>query len=156
MSRYPAIDQLIPHRPPMMLIDEVVDEVEEGLIAVTRPDPRAWYADADGSMPAWIGIELMAQSISAWAGLQAWKEGMPPRRGFLVGTREYTSTSASFPAGKALFIEVRKVFSEPQGLAAFNCAIRDDTATLAEAIIKVINVDSYEAVMRPTGRPDER
>jgi predicted hotdog family 3-hydroxylacyl-ACP dehydratase len=152
MSAYPSIDKLIPHRPPMMLIDEVVGEVEEGLIVIARPDSRAWYAREDGSMPAWIGIELMAQAISAWAGLQEYKAGMPPRKGFLIGTREYTSKSSSFAAGKPLFIEVHRVFSDPQGLAAFNCLIRDDTTMLAEAVVKVINVDSYEAAMGPSGK----
>jgi len=152
MSVYPSIDMLILHKPPMILINEILGEVEEGLVAIARPDSKAWYANEDGSMPAWIGIELMAQSISAWAGLQAYKAGMPPRKGFLIGTREYASKSSSFVAGKPLFIEVRKVFSDPQGLAAFNCLIRDDTTTLAEAVVKVINVDSYEAPMGPSGK----
>jgi predicted hotdog family 3-hydroxylacyl-ACP dehydratase len=136
----------------MMLINAVVGEVDEGLIATARPDSEAWYANEDGSMPAWIGIELMAQAISAWAGLQAYKAGMPPRKGFLIGTREYASTSSSFTAGNTLFIEVRRVFSDPQGLAAFNCLIRDDSTLFAEAVVKVINVDSYEAAKVPSGK----
>ncbi|MEK6742337.1 MAG: beta-hydroxyacyl-ACP dehydratase [Nitrospirota bacterium] len=156
MSVYPPIEMLIPHRPPMMLINGVVGEVEEGLIATALPDPKAWYANEDGSMPAWIGIELMAQAISAWAGLQAYKAGMPPRKGFLIGTREYMSKCPSFTAGNALFIEVRKVFSDPQGLAAFNCLIRDDRTVFAEAVVKVINVDNYEAAMAPSGKSYEQ
>ena len=152
MSTYPSIDTLIPHKPPMMLIAEVVGEVEEGLVAIARPDSKAWYATDDGSMPAWIGIELMAQSISAWAGLQAYKAGKPPKKGFLVGTREYTSKCSSFAAGKTLFIEVRKVFSDTKGLAAFNCLIRDETTTLAEAVVKVIDLDSYGAVTGQSGK----
>jgi predicted hotdog family 3-hydroxylacyl-ACP dehydratase len=150
MSTYPPIDTLIPHKPPMMLIDEIAGEVDDGVIVIARPNSRAWYANEDGSMPAWIGIELMAQAISAWAGLQAYKTGMPPRKGFLIGTREYKSKSSSFTAGKELFIEVHKVYSESQGLAAFNCLIRDDTTMLAEAVVIVINVDSYEAVKGPS------
>ena len=152
MSVYPSIDMLIPHKPPMMLINAVVGEIEEGLIATARPDSKAWYANEDGSMPAWIGIELMAQAIAAWAGLQAYKAGMPPRKGFLIGTREYTSTCSSFTAGNTLFIEVRKVFSDPQGLAAFNCLIRNDSTMFAEAVVKVINVDNYEAAMMSLGK----
>ncbi len=151
MNTYPTVDLLIPHQPPMRLVERVVDEIEDGLVVMARVDASAWYADNEGFMPAWIGIELMAQSISAWAGLYASRAGLPPLKGFLIGTREYRSYSPRFTAGEELFIEVRKIFYESGGLAAFDCLIRNSSITLAEATLKVYNTQSYENVLDPSG-----
>ncbi len=150
MNSYPSVELLIPHQPPMRLVERIVGEIEDGLVVIARVDATAWYADKEGFMPAWIGIELMAQSISAWAGLQASRSGLPPLKGFLIGTREYKSYSPRFNAGEELFIEVRKIFSESQGLAAFDCLIRNSSMTLAEATLKVYNTESYESVLEPS------
>jgi predicted hotdog family 3-hydroxylacyl-ACP dehydratase len=134
----------------MLLIDEVVCEVKEGLIVKVQLDPQAWYASRDGYVPAWIGIELMAQTISAWAGLQAWRAGLPPRKGFLVGAREYKSTTSAFSVEDVLLIEVRNKYSDHQGLAVFDCTIRKDVEILAQADIKVINLNSYQDALPST------
>jgi predicted hotdog family 3-hydroxylacyl-ACP dehydratase len=65
----PPIEQLIPHRGTMLLLDAVSACSDESLTALAKVRGDAWYADADGAMPAWIGIELMAQAIAAHVGL---------------------------------------------------------------------------------------
>lgn len=151
MNHFPPIDSLIPHKLSMRFIDRVVEEIEGGIVTAARPDASAWYADEKGSMPAWIGIELMAQSISAWAGLNAWRAGLPPIIGFLIGTREYRSLRPSFTASEELLIEVRKIFYESKGLAAFECLIRVDSIIIAEATLKVFNTENYESALNPEG-----
>ncbi|CAH2907314.1 MAG: 3-hydroxydecanoyl-[ACP] dehydratase (EC [uncultured Paraburkholderia sp.] len=59
------IEAIIPHRGTMLLIDAVSAFSEETLSARATVHAGAWYADAQGAMPAWIGIELMAQAIAA-------------------------------------------------------------------------------------------
>ena len=70
MSQWP-IAELIPHAADMILIDEVVRFGAEDIETRLTVRPGGLFSQADGSLPAWIGMELMAQSIAAYAGCQA-------------------------------------------------------------------------------------
>jgi predicted hotdog family 3-hydroxylacyl-ACP dehydratase len=87
VTAYPAVEKLVAHRDAMLLIDRVLASTPGGIQVAADVDPHAWYADTGGSMPAWVGVELMAQAVAAWAGLQAWQRDAAPKRGFLLGTR---------------------------------------------------------------------
>jgi len=138
----PAGD-LLPHRPPLLLIGALTRLDADGCTTETRVDGGAWYAipdadpDAGGAMPAWFGLELMAQSIAAYSGSRHQQHGRAPRPGYLLGTRKYACTVAAFPAGALLEVEVRLQFADPGGLSAFACVLRCDGAELAHAILKV-------------------
>ena len=60
----PPVEALIPHRGTMRLLDRVIGFEEKSAIAEFTPCSTAWYADAAGGMPAWIGIEAMAQTVA--------------------------------------------------------------------------------------------
>ena len=63
---------------------------DESLTAHATVRSDAWYADADGAMPAWIGIELMAQAIAAHVALlamRAWRQGASGRAARLAQLR---------------------------------------------------------------------
>lgn len=118
-----AILELIPHRPPMVLLDEILDHEAEYVRARMRVDRNKMFVDNSGHFPAWAGIELMAQTIAVYAGLQARALGQPVQIGFLVGTRRYESECAAFPPGTELTVSVRKLLLDPQGLGVFECRI---------------------------------
>ncbi len=131
----PAEDLLV-HRPPMLLLDAVLDHRQDGILALTRVDAGAWYADADGAMPAWFGLELMAQAIAAYAGLEKRARGGEPRLGYLLGTRAYACTLPAFPAGSELEVHARLKYLDDSGLSAFACGITLDGEEVAAAILK--------------------
>jgi len=128
---------LVPHQPPMRLLDAVLEAGSEHCTALARVDPRAWYADPDGAMPAWFGLELMAQTIAAFSGHRHKDAGPPAKFGYLLGTREYRCEVAAFPAGAVLEVEARVHYADGCGLSAFACEVRRDGAVLAHAILKV-------------------
>jgi predicted hotdog family 3-hydroxylacyl-ACP dehydratase len=128
---------LVPHQPPLLLINEVREANGEQCTTLTRVDPGAWYADPDGAMPAWFGLELMAQTISAYSGNRQKHLGIAPRFGYLLGTREYACEVPSFPAGALLEVEARVHYADAMGLSAFACELRCDGVILARAILKV-------------------
>ncbi len=84
----PRLPSWLPHRPPALLLEGVAKADAQGGTALARVDPGAWYADADGAMPAWVGLELMAQAVAACRGRSLADAGAPPRGGYLVGVRE--------------------------------------------------------------------
>ena len=80
------IEQYLPHRGAMRLIDRLIEAGEEHAVAeVDVPDEGLFVRD--GSVPAWVGIEYMAQTIAAWAGARALRTGGSPKLGFLLGSR---------------------------------------------------------------------
>jgi predicted hotdog family 3-hydroxylacyl-ACP dehydratase len=98
---------------------------------------ESFVAD-DGSLPAWAGLELMAQAIAAWAGWQALAAGEPIRLGFLLGTRHYHATADAFPAGSELRIEAVRHFHDDEGMGVFACRI-DAPGVHAEARLTVFS-----------------
>jgi predicted hotdog family 3-hydroxylacyl-ACP dehydratase len=128
--------QVLLHRPPLLLLDCIQEATEESCLATVRVDPTAWYAEPDGAMPGWFGIELMAQAVSAFSGSNKHRVGLPPRIGFLLGTRDYECRVPRFPAGEALEVEVRLNYFDESGLSAFACEIRQLGQTVARATLK--------------------
>jgi predicted hotdog family 3-hydroxylacyl-ACP dehydratase len=133
--------RLLPHRPPMLLLETLAEAGPGGATAFARVDPEAWYADPEGAMPAWIGLELMAQAAAACRGAQraaAGPDRTAGRSGYLVAARGFRSEAGSFPAGAVLELRVRLEDADPSGLCAFACEIRQAGRILAGATLKVM------------------
>jgi 3-hydroxyacyl-[acyl-carrier-protein] dehydratase len=80
-------EQLIPHRPPMQLIEALEEfEGDSGTVsAVVEADNP--LLEEDGGLAEVALLELMAQSFAALQGYADSFSGQPPRQGFLVGVR---------------------------------------------------------------------
>lgn len=116
------IVELLPHRPPMQLVDELLADGDEFARAGVTVRRDAMFATEEG-WPGWVGAELMAQTVAAWAGLQRLKNQQKVQLGFFLGARRYESSLAVFPVGAKLEIEGKLELLSEQGLAVFNCAI---------------------------------
>ncbi|MBB6187039.1 hotdog family protein [Rhodanobacter sp. MP7CTX1] len=144
MSHWP-IEELLPHAGEMILLDAVLEAEAERIVCRRRVSAGGLFNAVDGSLPAWVGVELMAQSIAAWAGCQAKREQRPVRLGFLLGTRHYRCDVEAFPAGSELLIEAVRNFHDEHGMAVFACRI-DAPGMHAEARLTVfspLNADTF-------------
>ena len=144
----PEIIDVVPHRGMMVLLDRLLEENAELVRAEYTPRADAWYADTNGNMPGWFGIELMAQAIAAHAGLDARRKGGPPKIGFLLGTRRYKASAPSFQAGTPLTVTVQMSFREENGLGAYECRIESATAELASATIKAFEPPDIDTFLK--------
>jgi predicted hotdog family 3-hydroxylacyl-ACP dehydratase len=131
------LEDLVPHRAPLLLIGAVRSADGEQCTTVTRVEPGAWYADPDGAMPGWFGLELMAQTIAAYSGSLHRGGGGAPGPGYLLGTRQYACDVPAFPAGSVLEVQARVQDADPGGLSLFACELRLGGVPLARAILKV-------------------
>lgn len=138
------IEQVIPHRGAMRLIDRVLEWSEPDItVALTVPLDGPFHET--GGVPAWVGIEYMAQAIGAWSGCRARSHGKPPRIGFLLGTRRYTAEVGYFAPGAALRVRAHCELINSDGLGMFACRIlRDDDQLLASANISVYQPDDTQ------------
>jgi predicted hotdog family 3-hydroxylacyl-ACP dehydratase len=144
----PPIEELLPHRGTMLLLDRLIEFENDSTIAEYAPRGDAWYADVDGRMPSWIGIELMAQTVAAHVCLVKRSAGLMPKHGVLLGTRRYNSSLSSFSTDKTLRIQVTMIFSDISGLGAYNCSISSDTEELATATLKVFEPDNFQTYIQ--------
>lgn len=116
---------LLPHAPPMVLIDEVLNWTEDSIVVATAVRADGPFVEPGLGVPAHVGIEWMAQACGAFAGLEAKAAGTPVRLGFLLGTRRYRAARCYFVIGERLKIEAKLIFRE-EGMAVFDCSISAD------------------------------
>lgn len=143
-----AIEEILPHRGSMLLLDRVLDFDAESATAEYTPRSDAWYADSAGNMPAWIGIELMAQAVAAHVGLLKRCSGALPKQGALLGTRRYSSAQPAFSAGKPLLMRTKMIYRDASGLGAYDCSIMVDGREVAGAILKVFEPDNFQSFLQ--------
>ena len=136
MSVLYDIEQVIPHRGTMRLIDRLLSWDAESVAAELRVPADAIFGDAAG-VPAWVGVEYMAQTIAAWAGCRARSRGEEPSIGFLLGTRRYQAAVPRFDAGALLRVEARCELLGDNGLGMFACRILQQDRVLATANVSV-------------------
>jgi predicted hotdog family 3-hydroxylacyl-ACP dehydratase len=122
MSLWP-IAELLPHSGQMILLDEVLRFGDEDVETRLCVRPGGLFSRADGSLPAWVGVELMAQTVAAYAGCQARQAGEPVKIGFLLGTRSFTCNVEHFPAGSELHIRALCSLRDDNGMGVFECHI---------------------------------
>ena len=130
--------EVLSHVAPMLLLDSVEEATAERCRTRLQVDGQAWYALADGSMPAWFGLELMAQTIATYSGHRKKQLNRPLRMGYLLGTVAFEAAVPAFAAGEVLEIEADLHFWNELTLSAFRCTIWNRGAQVASAILKVL------------------
>jgi predicted hotdog family 3-hydroxylacyl-ACP dehydratase len=143
----PSIESLIPHRRAMCLIDRLVAVDDERAVAEVDVPLDGLFV-RDGAVPAWVGLEYMAQTVSLWAGARGARKGTPPRIGFLLGSRRYESSIDAFPGGATLRIEAQHEFMGDNGLGLFECRIALDGRTVATARVSVFEPEDANAILQ--------
>ena len=135
-----SIVELLPHEPPMVLLDSVIGWQQGKLHAAVEIRPDSPFFHAGRGVPAHVGIEYMAQTCGAFAGLEAHRSGQPVRLGFLLGTRRYQALVPWLCVGWRLTVTADLVFREGQ-MGVFDCRIRHEGAEIATAQITVYQPD---------------
>ncbi|EUB84258.1 hotdog family protein [Pseudomonas koreensis] len=122
MNDWP-LAELLPHAGDMILIDRILSFDEEQIHTRLTVKPDGLFNLPDGSLPAWVGVELMAQSVAAFAGCHARQKGNPVELGFLLGTRKFECNVEAFAAGSELTIHGIRSLEDDNGMGVFECHI---------------------------------
>lgn len=133
---------LMPHGREMVIIDRLVAYGPKRSIAVVEIGPDSAFVES-GAVPAWVGIEYMAQTIAAHAGFEARLNGRAPAIGFLLGTRAYNCRVPGFSIGSKLRIVVEPLYVEA-GFGAFSCSIEMD-GVVANAVVNTYQPNESDA-----------
>jgi predicted hotdog family 3-hydroxylacyl-ACP dehydratase len=152
VSRRPCpwnLAELLPHAPPMILLDEALSFDESSLVAAVTIRPDQPFFAGDG-VPSHVGIEFMAQACGAWAGATGREQGETVRPGMLLGTRRYEATVDSFNRGDRLIVTIVLNFRDSE-LGVFDCTIERGAETLAKAQLTVYQPADVQGVMAEMG-----
>lgn len=145
-----SFESVVPHTGTMVLLDRIDSWNEQELQASVTVRADAPFADARG-IPAWVGIELMAQSIGAFGGCRARHSGKPVKIGFLVGSRRYTCSRSYFPIDAHLQVQVKEIIHTENGLCVFECTLRglgEHADISASANINIFQPDDPEQFLK--------
>jgi len=121
MNGYPPVSELVPHRPPMILIDEILDIGETSLTALVVLTESSPFVE-DGRLPALVTLEYMAQGIAAFAGRARRAAGKTVGHGFLIACREMELAVDFLSVGDEIQVTVNQVWSDEQ-LGSFDCLV---------------------------------
>ncbi|NRA40623.1 MAG: hypothetical protein HRU15_20930 [Planctomycetes bacterium] len=140
------VAQLVPHSAAMSLLDDIITYDKQSLQAAVEIHEHSMFADKYG-VPAWVGLEYMAQTVAAFAGTLAREQGQQPAVGFLVSTRKYTSSVPYFPLLCRLHINVCLNIQSDDGLSVFDCRLSTEDIS-AEATLNVYQPDDLDVFLQ--------
>ena len=137
MDEY-SIDDIIPHRGRMKLIEEILscDETTAETAATVR---ESWPLVREGRVGPVIMIELIAQTGGISVGMEAMRKSEEKKagRGWIVGVKSARFFTDGIPLGTRLVCRATKTY-EQDFYSLLDGEIRDETKILGEVSIQVL------------------
>jgi len=133
----PRLYDLLPHRPPMLLINRLIAVNEQQSHTKVYIHPHSPFYTPNQGVPAWIGLEYMGQTAALIAGYQVESGMIGSHLGFLLGTRNYQIHCPYFAKGLSLDIICKEKAIIGDDLATFDCSIQANDNCLAHATLSV-------------------
>ena len=134
-----AAERLIPHRPPMRLVDRLLSFDDAGGLTEACQREDSVLVSADGTLDPVMLVELIAQSYATVKGYDDLVNGRPVMEGFLVGIRKLRITGKAF-ANDRLLTTVKTVGTF-EGFAVVEGAVTRNGEEIASGTLKLWIVD---------------
>lgn len=153
------VEDYIPHKPPMRLLETVEQVDPEGVVAGARIRADNVFYDPElGGVPAWAGLEYLAQTAAVWVGADSRRRGLPIQPAFLVSSRHYSADIPLFPCGESLRVRIVPDLVDGS-LVAFSGTIHNQQGERrVEAVFAAFqpdDADAYLAASEPSGHTQE-
>ena len=139
--------QTLPHSGDMLLLEEVLDYGAEHVRASVRIRADSPFCESSG-VPAWVGLEYMAQTIGVYSGIERLQQDEQLKIGLLIGTRRYEAATPFFTVGMTLRVSARLLLWDENNLFVFDCSIDDGERKLAWGEIKAFRPEDVHAYLR--------
>ncbi|MBW2187688.1 MAG: hypothetical protein JRG71_15285 [Deltaproteobacteria bacterium] len=126
---------LLPHRPPMILVDQLVEfEVGQGRVSATI-GANDLFVGPDGTLETVALIELVAQSYATMKGYDDLINQRSVQRGFLVGSRTFNVLRCP-RVGESLMIDITTT-AELDSFSVIDGVIRVGDEVIAQGSVKL-------------------
>jgi predicted hotdog family 3-hydroxylacyl-ACP dehydratase len=134
----PALRELLPQRGAMRLLSHALEHSEARTRCALDPAASALFARPEGSIPAFVALEWMAQCAAAHGALRAHAQGERPPAGLLLRARDVRLRAACFRPGETLLVEARAAGASG-ALLRFECEVwrEGEREPLASGLLSV-------------------
>lgn len=141
-----TVEDLLPHRGRMLLIDEVIHIEGDRAVAAVQVNDRWPLADEGAVSPLMI-IELVAQTSGIGNGLNLIKEHGKgaDRRGWIVGVKKARFYIDALPMGARIVVESKNRFKFDDFIEIGGTAKMDDKL-VGEVTLQVMKADANQDV----------
>jgi predicted hotdog family 3-hydroxylacyl-ACP dehydratase len=125
----------MPHKPPMLLVDEVVS-VEGPRITVKAHISPDHILLEDGAISPLLAIELFAQAAAALMVHRSAQHGAGMESGYLLGTRKLELEVDAFHVGDELVVRAEELWGA-DALSQLDCTLERGGKVVAKGSINV-------------------
>lgn len=131
------------HRGSMLLLDEISYNENE-FFATVKHQRGSVFANSDGSVPNWVAIEYMAQTVCAYTGYLNLKKQGKLRYGLLLSVSKFKSNISFFNKNQEILIFIKEILKLGSDIAVFESTITNGlrVETIATAQITGAEVDT--------------
>lgn len=136
-----TVDNLLPHRNRMKLIDEIIEANEKRAVTITTVTDQ-WPFFREDAVNALISIELIAQTAgisNCWTGIQKRGEGFI-KRGWLVGIKKAAFYLESVPLNTRLITHTENCF-EFEEYIEVQGTVEIDSQIVAQARLQLMQAE---------------
>lgn len=137
----------LPHAAPMLLLDQLIsvdDDQVHCQVSTCTGGVLTPFLTPQGELPAWFGVEMMAQTVGVWSGWHAKQGGdtlIPP--GMLLGGRGWRAHQPHFPARATLDIRMTLLMRDDR-MGSFEGDIRHGSQLLASGRLNTYQPNEAE------------
>jgi predicted hotdog family 3-hydroxylacyl-ACP dehydratase len=136
------IEELIPHRDRMKLVDNIL-QVNEELARTSSTVTETWPIGTDALLDPVILVELVAQTSGVYEGWKAGRERKGGTKGWLVGIKKADFFTDAIPLGAVLTTTVRTLYAL-QTYAVFAGTVESASKVLAQVEVQVFREEDDE------------
>ena len=128
------LDEFMPHRPPMRLVDRLI-EVDDVSVAEVSIRDDMLFVSPDGTLDEAAYLEIIAQAMAARNGYANYGSGQS-NKGFLVGAKNLVVNETA-RVGDTLTVRINKVAQLGEELVVIRGIVLRDATVMAEGEIKL-------------------
>ena len=132
--------EFILHRKPMLLLSQLVKIGSDFATCEWSVGEENDFLIPNVGVPAYIGVEYMAQRIAVHAGARERICGFPPPLGMLLGTRHYKASVRYFNPGVTYSVGCKELVRNMEGMGSFDCSILLDGEIIVEGRLAVLQI----------------
>ncbi|MDD5037115.1 MAG: 3-hydroxylacyl-ACP dehydratase [Methylococcaceae bacterium] len=126
----------------MILLDKLVEVGEQHIVTELTVRDDGLFSDPEHKVPAWVGMEYMAQTVAAFSGYHRKQRGLGIELGFLLGTRYYESSVDRFDCGAQLRVRAEKIMEGANDMSVFDCQIEGEQVHAASKLNLLLPKDA--------------
>lgn len=146
---FPPLDEILPHRPPMLLLDALTAAEAAAVTCSATVRAGAPFVEGDRASSL-LAVEYFAQAVAALFAYKARGEGAPAFRGLLLGVRDLELAVPHLRVGDHVLVNCREQWASGP-VAQYHCTLSRGDESLATGAITVLRGDPEELVARPSG-----